>query len=46
MNSEVKVTATAEEIGDRKVIVDMVLEAGGEVRAKAKMVAVAVKDNM
>lgn len=46
MNSEVKVTANAEEIGDRKVIVDMVLEAEGEVRAKAKMVAVAVKDNM
>ncbi|MBU5668398.1 thioesterase [Peptoniphilus sp. MSJ-1] len=46
MDKEITVTATAEEIGERKVIVDMVMEADGEVRAKAKMVAVGVKDNM
>lgn len=46
MDKEVTVTATAEEIGERKVIVNMVMEADGEVRAKARMVAVGVKDNM
>lgn len=46
MNEEITVISTLQEITDRKVIVDMVLEAGGEVRAKAKMVAVGVKDNM
>ena len=46
MNSEITVTSTCEEIGDRKVIVQMVMESQGEVRAKARMVAVGVKDNM
>ena len=46
MDTEITITATAEEIGERKVIVNMVMEADGEVRAKAKMVAVGVKDNM
>lgn len=46
MDKEITVTATAEEIGDRKVIVNMIMEADGEVRAKAKMIAVGVKDNM
>ena len=46
MNSPVTIRAKAEEIGERKVIVVMEMEAAGEVRAKAKMVAVAVKDNM
>ena len=46
IDAEVLVTATAEEIGERKVIVNMVMEAAGEVRAKARMVAVGVKDNM
>ena len=46
MNSPVTIRATAEEIGERKVVVAMEMEAAGEVRAKAKMVAVAVKDNM
>lgn len=46
MNTLITVTATAEEIGERKVIVNMVMEAGGEVRARAKMVAVGVKDTM
>lgn len=46
MESSVTITATAKEIGERKVVVDMVMEAAGEVRAKAEMVAVGVKDNM
>lgn len=46
MNSPVTIRATAEEIGERKVVVAMEMEAAEEVRAKAKMVAVAVKDNM
>ncbi len=46
MDIEVTVTATAEEIGERKVIVAMEMEADGELRAKARMVAVGVKDNM
>ncbi|WP_308533529.1 hotdog fold domain-containing protein [uncultured Peptoniphilus sp.] len=46
MNKEITVTAKAEEIGERKIIVSMEMEAGGELRAKAKMVAVGVKDNM
>ena len=46
MDKEVTVTATAEEIGERKVIVAMEMEADGELRAKARMVAVGVKDNM
>ena len=46
MNSPVTIRATAEEIGERKVVVAMEMEAAEEVCAKAKMVAVAVKDNM
>ena len=46
MESPVTIRATAEEIGERKVVVAMEMEAAGAVRAKAKMVAVAVKDNM
>ncbi len=46
MNTELTVTSTAEEIGDRKIVVSMVMEADGVVRALARMVAVAVKDNM
>ena len=46
MNSPVTIRATAEKIGERKVVVAMEMEAAGEVRAKAKMVAVAVKDTM
>ena len=46
MESPVTIRATAVEIGERKVVVAMEMEAAGEVRAKAKMVAVAVKDNM
>lgn len=46
MNEEVTVTSHVEEIGERKVIVNMVMEAADGVRAKARMVAVGVKDHM
>ncbi|MCR5329709.1 MAG: thioesterase family protein [Lachnospiraceae bacterium] len=46
MNSEITVISQVEEIGERKVIVDMTMEADGIIRARARMVAVAVKDNM
>ena len=46
MNKEIKVTSWPEEIGERKVIVNMEMEAEGLVRAKAKIIAVGVKDNM
>lgn len=46
MGEEITVTSTAEEISGRKVVVGMEMEAGGAIRAKARMVAVAVKDDM
>lgn len=46
INELVTVTSYPEEIGERKVIVNMEMVAAGEVRAKARMVAVGVKDNM
>lgn len=46
MEDMVTVTSTAEEISERKVIVNMEMEVGGVVRAKARLVAVGVKDNM
>ena len=46
MNEEITVTSQVEEIGERKVIINMEMEAGEIVRAKARMVAVGVKDNM
>lgn len=46
MNEEIRVIARAEEITGRKVIVNMEMQAAGEVRAKARMVAIGVKDNM
>lgn len=46
MDEEVEIEASLEELGDRKAVVNMVLTCKGELRAKAKMVAVAVKDNM
>ncbi|WP_040397401.1 hotdog domain-containing protein [Anaerococcus senegalensis] len=46
MNEEIEVIAKLEELGQRKAIVNMEMIAKGEIRAKAKMVAVAVKDNM
>lgn len=46
MNEEIRVISVLEEIGERKVIVNMEMEAGGLVRAKARIVAVGVKDDM
>lgn len=46
MGKEITVTARAEEIGERKVIVNMEMESDGKIRAKAKMIAVRVKDTM
>ena len=43
---KITVTSQVEEIGERKVIINMEMEAGEIVRAKARMVAVGVKDNM
>lgn len=46
MNEEVVIKSVLEELGERKAIINMTLEAKGEIRAKARMVAVAVKDDM
>ena len=46
MDEEVEVEASLEELGERKAVVNMVLTCKDEVRAKAKIVAVAVKDNI
>lgn len=46
METEITVTAKAEEIGERKIIVSMEMHADGKERAKARMVAVRIKDNM
>ena len=46
MGEEINITSRVEEIGERKVVVAMEMEAAGEVRATAKMVAVGVKDTM
>lgn len=46
MEEEIKLTSRAEEISERKVIVAMEMEAAGDLRAAAQMVAVAVKDTM
>jgi len=46
MNEEITVISVAEEVGERKVIVNMEMEAGGVIRGKARMVAVGVKDTM
>ena len=46
MNEEIEVIAEIEELGERKTIIRMKITAKEEVRAKAKMIAVKVKDNM
>ncbi|MDY5842626.1 MAG: hotdog domain-containing protein [Peptoniphilaceae bacterium] len=46
MNEEITVTSHLEELGERKVIVTMEMAAAGALRAKARMVAVGVKDTM
>ena len=46
IDEEITVVSRLEELGERKVIVTMEMTVVNQVRAKAKMVAVAVKDNM
>jgi len=46
MGKLIRVTASAEEITERKVIVNMEMEADGKIRAKSKLIAVAIKDDM
>ncbi|MGI6478225.1 MAG: PaaI family thioesterase [Salinivirgaceae bacterium] len=46
MNEEITVTSTVEEIEERKAIVNMEMEVGGVAHAKARMIAVAAKDDM
>lgn len=46
MEKEIIVTAEPEEIGERKIIVKMEMEADGKLRARARMVAVKVKADM
>ena len=46
IDEEITVVSRLEELGERKVIVTMEMIVADQVRAKAKMVAVAVKDNM
>lgn len=46
MNEEIIVISTLEELTERKAIINMTMEVAGEVKAKARMVAVGVKDNM
>ena len=46
IEAEIVVTSTLEELGERKTIIAMEMTVATKVRAKAKMVAVAVKDHM
>ncbi len=46
IDDEIVVISTLEELGERKAIISMEMTVAGKVRAKAKMVAVAVKDHM
>ena len=46
MNEEIIVSSKLIELGERKAIIEMEMTAKGEVRAKAKIIAVKVKDNM
>lgn len=46
MNEEIIVSSKLIDLGERKAIIEMEMTAKGEVRAKAKMIAVKVKDNM
>lgn len=46
MGKEIKITAVAEEIKERKIIVNMTMEVDNHIHAKAKMIAVRVKDHM
>lgn len=46
MDEEILVISELEELTDRKAIVSMRMEVLGEVKAKARIIAVGVKDNM
>ena len=46
IEDEIVVTSTLEELGERKAIIAMEMTVATKVRAKARMVAVAVKDHM
>ena len=46
IEGEIVVTSTLEELGERKAIIAMEMTVATKVRAKARMVAVAVKDHM
>ena len=46
IEDEIVVTSTLEKLGKRKAIISMEMTVDTKVRAKAKMVAVAVKDHM
>ena len=46
IDDEIVVISTLEELGERKAIISMEMTVTTKVRAKAKMVAVAVKDHM
>ena len=46
IDDEIVVISTLEELGERKAIIAMEMTVATKVRAKAKMVAVAVKDHM
>lgn len=46
INEIIRVRSRPEEITERKVIVNMEMEVDGKIHAKARMVAVAVKDDM
>lgn len=46
IEDEIVVTSTLEELGERKAIISMEMTVATKVRAKAKMIAVSVKDHM
>ena len=46
MDGEILVRSSLEELGERKAIIRMEMEVEGQVRARARMVAVGVKDDM
>ncbi|WP_373787595.1 hotdog domain-containing protein, partial [Jeotgalibaca porci] len=46
MDETITIRSSIEELSERKAIVRMKMEASGVVRAEARMVAVAVKDDM
>lgn len=45
MGKKITIRSTLEDLGERKVIVTMDMEVAGEIHAKARMIAVAIKDH-